>query len=816
MHRLLIACVTLALAAAVVPGAARADGDPGSDVLVDQNYFVAGDAGLSVAEQAQLGDVLQSASNADLPVRVAIIATPSDLGSITGLWRRPQEYAGFLGFELSLAYRGRLLIVMPNGFGFNWPGHPETATERLLARIPIGTGGDGLFAAALAAVRGIATAAGVRLAPAVDLAATGAAAGAATGATGATGAVAAGTGASPAPAVGPSVVVTSAPSNPGQGADQTVTVVVLGLALLLAIAFAARHVARRRRAPAPVDPPVEPGTASPAVGERTRARPATSRLIPGFALLVGIAALAPIVIFNAFGTPAGVSGTAALASNPYLDPGTALPATPAPDFTLNDQFGQTVSLRAFRGKVVLLAFTDSECTTICPMTTTAMLNARAMLGAAASKVVLLGIDANPASTSLEDVYAYSQLHGMLHQWHFLTGSLQQLKRVWSAYKVYANIEHGLISHTAALFVISPQGREAKVYVTQQSYSAVTQFAQILAHEAASLLPGHPRVHSDLSYAPVAEIAPSESVNLARAGGGTVHLGPGHGAHLFVFFATWDREVTSLAGQLDALNAYRSSAGGTHLPPLTAVDEGRVEPSSEALPAFLKTLPRRLDYPVAIDATGRVADGYEVQGEPWYVLTSGDGRILWYWEESTSGWLSRAQLAAHVRAALARAPRAPTTSAAVAHDLAGSPAPLAAVHRQAGRLLGGGSALAARIRALRGYPIVVNAWASWCEPCQEEFHLFADASAIYGRHVAFLGVDTDDAGGDAQAFLAAHPVSYPSYQEPSTDALSWLAVIEGLPSTVFIDASGHVVYAHDGQYFSQGSLDADITSYAAAG
>jgi hypothetical protein len=60
------------------------------------------------------------------------------------------------------------------------------------------------------------------------------------------------------------------------------------------------------------------------------------------------------------------------------------------------------------------------------------------------------------------------------------------------------------------------------------------------------------------------------------------------------------------------------------------------------------------------------------------------------------------------------------------------------------------------------------------------------------------------------------VSYPSYQEPSTDALSWLAVIEGLPSTVFIDASGHVVYAHDGQYFSQGSLDADITSYAAAG
>ena len=105
---------------------------------------------------------------------------------------------------------------------------------------------------------------------------------------------------------------------------------------------------------------------------------------------------------------------------------------------------------------MLLAFTDSECTTVCPMTTTAMLDAKVMLGAAGSRVQLLGVDANPASTSLEDVWSYSGLHGMLHQWQFLTGSIEQLRSVWKAYAVEADIEHGLIAHTPALFVIGPQ------------------------------------------------------------------------------------------------------------------------------------------------------------------------------------------------------------------------------------------------------------------------------------------------------------------------------------------------------------------------
>jgi len=152
-----------------------------------------------------------------------------------------------------------------------------------------------------------------------------------------------------------------------------------------------------------------------------------------------------------------------------------------------------------------------------------------------------------------------------------------------------------------------------------------------------------------------------------------------------------------------------------------------------------------------------------------------------------------------------------SSATVQSLLAGSPPALAAIHQQAGQLLGDRAALSIRLRALRGYPVVVNAWASWCAPCRSEFGLLASASARYGREVAFLGVDTSDSPGDARSFLMAHSVSYPSYQS-SISALSSTAVIEGLPTTIFIDPAGKVVYVHTGQYEAEGTLDEDIARY----
>jgi cytochrome c biogenesis protein CcmG/thiol:disulfide interchange protein DsbE len=155
---------------------------------------------------------------------------------------------------------------------------------------------------------------------------------------------------------------------------------------------------------------------------------------------------------------------------------------------------------------------------------------------------------------------------------------------------------------------------------------------------------------------------------------------------------------------------------------------------------------------------------------------------------------------------------PPSQAAAARALSDSPHPLASLHQRAGALLAPGQSLAAELRALHGYPVVINAWASWCGPCRAEFSLFAVASAKYGRQVAFLGNDTNDSATDARKFLSQHPVSYPSYQG-SQSSLSSLAQIAGLPTTVFISRSGKVAYVHTGSYDTQTTLQQDIERYA---
>jgi cytochrome oxidase Cu insertion factor (SCO1/SenC/PrrC family)/thiol-disulfide isomerase/thioredoxin len=551
------------------------------------------------------------------------------------------------------------------------------------------------------------------------------------------------------------------------------------------------------------------GTSERAVSRRPWQR-------PWVAVSVAFLAAAVVVVVALAIGPAHSSGgpqATALATNPDLDPGTPL-SGPAPAFTLTSQFGRPVTLRSYRGHVVLLAFNDAECTTVCPLTTAAMVEAKSLLGPAASGVELLGINANPQATAVKWVREYSQVHGMLHQWQFLTGSPRQLRPVWKAYNIEAQIDAGQIDHTPALYVIDTRGRLAKIYLTQMAYRSVPQQAQILAKELSSLLPGRPRVHSSLSYQDIPSVRTTSSVSVPRAGGGSVRLGPDGAPRLYVFFASWLTETIDLRRDLDELRGYQRLAADGGLPRLTAVDEGSVEPTAQALPRLLGSLSQPLSYPVAIDPSGRVADGYLVQDQPWFVLVSRSGRILWYSDASTQGWPSVMSLVHHVGAALSTPPsiKAPPARA-LSRLLANSPPPLAAIHTQAGRLLGSASAVAARVRALRGYPIVINAWASWCGPCQAEAPLFGYASVHYGRQIAFLGVDALDYGASyARGFLAKHPLSYPSYESPGGELPGFRGIF-GLPTTIFIDRAGKVVYTTTGQYDSQGALDGDIQTYA---
>jgi hypothetical protein len=93
-----------------------------------------------------------------------VIGSAYDMGAVTSLWQKPRPYARFLGAELQFVYKHRLLVVMPNGFGFNWPKHPSTKEYAVLSTVPVGKGAAGLVDSTEQAVRKLAAASGVKIA----------------------------------------------------------------------------------------------------------------------------------------------------------------------------------------------------------------------------------------------------------------------------------------------------------------------------------------------------------------------------------------------------------------------------------------------------------------------------------------------------------------------------------------------------------------------------------------------------------------------------------------------------------------------------
>ncbi len=151
--------------------------------------------------------------------------------------------------------------------------------------------------------------------------------------------------------------------------------------------------------------------------------------------------------------------------------------------------------------------------------------------------------------------------------------------------------------------------------------------------------------------------------------------------------------------------------------------------------------------------------------------------------------------------------------AAREQLRGAPLPMAALYGQGNNVFDGGQkAFDATLTSLRGHPVVINKWASWCGPCRAEFGIFQEVATDRGTEVAFVGLNSRDVRPAAQRFLNEHPLPFPSYSDPGEKIARALDSPANFPVTIFLDARGRPVYTHQGRYRSIADLAADIDEH----
>ena len=158
--------------------------------------------------------------------------------------------------------------------------------------------------------------------------------------------------------------------------------------------------------------------------------------------------------------------------------------------------------------------------------------------------------------------------------------------------------------------------------------------------------------------------------------------------------------------------------------------------------------------------------------------------------------------------------APLTRAQVSKPIPAAPPELAALRARVNELVGGTgrTAFDAQLRALRGHPMVVNMWASWCDPCRRELPLFQRQANEHGDRVAFVGVDVTDDQDNAAKLLRAIPLPYPSFADPRSNIATGRFHARAFPTTAFFDARGRMTL-RQGEFANESKLAAAIERYA---
>ena len=214
----------------------------------------------------------------------------------------------------------------------------------------------------------------------------------------------------------------------------------------------------------------------------SESHPLPGRRIPlpsRFQLILTLLLLAAVVVVGTIAVVRkGTTKSAAIATtrDEFMGLSSAQGA-PAPDISLFDQNGQAVSLAGLeqQGKVIVLEFMDSHCTDICPIISQEFVVAHRELGSAVSNVAFVGVNVNPFHLAQSDVAAFTNEQGLnqLPEWHFLTGSLDQLQGAWKKYGVAVQAPNPNVDvvHSDTLYFIEPTGHQRWIAVPTEDHTA---------------------------------------------------------------------------------------------------------------------------------------------------------------------------------------------------------------------------------------------------------------------------------------------------------------------------------------------------------
>ncbi len=203
-------------------------------------------------------------------------------------------------------------------------------------------------------------------------------------------------------------------------------------------------------------------------------------------LSVIVLALLVVVFVLFLQSPQGLSkvlqGIIPGANEPVLQ-GTDLGGTPAPNFRLNDQFGNPITLSQMKGKPVILTFLYTHCPDICPLTAEKLHTVVQNLGSSAQNVAIVAISTDPKGDTTKAAMNFSKVHRMVNSWHFLIGTQSTLSPVWSSYSVYAQPETGTsVAHSTGVYLIDKQGNERIFLDDTFTPAQVTADLKILLNE----------------------------------------------------------------------------------------------------------------------------------------------------------------------------------------------------------------------------------------------------------------------------------------------------------------------------------------------